>query len=194
METLRSSDIGEVAFRAVEADSPNTWLIVVVDSGATEVGDALSKEVAALDEEDAPVIPVSTPADFELAARDHRDGVLIIPGADFFSDDDWRWLDLGRSRFQRNGTTVMVMREEALGKLEGQAPNFASWIGGNVWRLRSPKPLDAEGVEERLLALRSWSGLTDAQVIRKAEERTLPPDPPFAEWLVLLGRGDLLVR
>jgi hypothetical protein len=29
-------------------------------------------------------------------------------------------------------------------------------------------------------------------VIAAAAEQTLPRDPEFAEWLVLLGRGDLL--
>ena len=50
----------------------------------------------------------------------------------------------------------------------------------------------AATVLERLESLRQWSGMTDEEVITRAEQGTLPGDPPYAEWLVLLGRGDLL--
>jgi hypothetical protein len=44
------------------------------------------------------------------------------------------------------------------------------------------------------VALRRWSGLEDLEVIRRAEAGTLSPDPEYAEWLTLLGRGDLLAK
>lgn len=45
---------------------------------------------------------------------------------------------------------------------------------------------------QRLEALRGWAARSDADVVRAAEQGTLPRDPEYAEWLVLLGRGDLL--
>jgi hypothetical protein len=46
--------------------------------------------------------------------------------------------------------------------------------------------------QRRLADLAAHYKLDNEQVIRLAEARTLPPDPEFVEWLVLLGRGDLL--
>ena len=45
---------------------------------------------------------------------------------------------------------------------------------------------------ERLEALRSHYGLTDEQVLERAQAKTLDWEPQVAEWLVLLGRGDLI--
>ena len=38
------------------------------------------------------------------------------------------------------------------------------------------------------------SSVTHAEVLQRAEAGTLAPDPVFAEWLVLLGKGDLLAH
>jgi len=50
---------------------------------------------------------------------------------------------------------------------------------------------DAER-NERLKALRRWSKLTDEEVVRRAEAGSLPDDPEYTEWLVLLDRADLV--
>lgn len=47
-------------------------------------------------------------------------------------------------------------------------------------------------IAQRLDSLREWSGKTDAMVIAEATDHTMPRDPQYAEWLVLLGRSDLL--
>jgi hypothetical protein len=47
-------------------------------------------------------------------------------------------------------------------------------------------------IEQRLAALRAWASCGDAEVIQLAETGQLPRDPEYAEWLTLLGRGDLL--
>lgn len=52
--------------------------------------------------------------------------------------------------------------------------------------------LTTEEVEERLQNLREHGNLTDQQVIEMAEAGALPSEPYFAEWLVLLDRGDLI--
>jgi len=36
--------------------------------------------------------------------------------------------------------------------------------------------------------------MSDAEVLLRAEAGTLEADPVFSEWLVLLGKGDLLGR
>jgi hypothetical protein len=44
----------------------------------------------------------------------------------------------------------------------------------------------------RIAELEEWSGMTSKEMLEKAEGRTLGGDPYYAEWLVLLGRGELL--
>jgi hypothetical protein len=72
------------------------------------------------------------------------------------------------------------------------APNLASWLGGLVFSRQDPGERLAALRQQRLASLRAWSSKTDEDVIRDAEAGTLPRDPEYAEWLVLLGRGDLL--
>ncbi|HEX2686676.1 MAG TPA: hypothetical protein VHN14_08660, partial [Kofleriaceae bacterium] len=65
-----------------------------------------------------------------------------------------------------------------------------SWIGA-----RCMKYDGSEGVmnkEERLRSLRDHFKLSDADVLEMAQRRALPDNVAFAEWLILLGRGDLL--
>jgi hypothetical protein len=46
--------------------------------------------------------------------------------------------------------------------------------------------------QERLADLESHFQISGSEVIAQAEAGTLPPEPHFVEWLVLLGRGDLV--
>lgn len=46
--------------------------------------------------------------------------------------------------------------------------------------------------DRRLAALRAWASRSDQEVLDAARTGTLPPDPEYAEWLVLLGHGELL--
>ncbi len=89
---------------------------------------------------------------------------------------------------------MLVVAEQSIQRMFRNAPNL-SWIGAAVWSFDDTIPtLSAEEKEARLEALRSWSGLSDAEVIERAEQDVLPGDPEYAEWLVLLDRGDLVER
>jgi len=54
--------------------------------------------------------------------------------------------------------------------------------------------LTTEECDERIDALQEYLGKTNDEVITLAENRQLPTDPEYAEWLILLNRGDLLER
>lgn len=126
----------------------------------------------------------------------HRpgDAIRICSGLDHLSEDDWRRVDHARSLLAREGCVVLVVAEQSIQRMFRNAPNL-SWIGAAVWSFDDTIPtLSAEEKEARLEALRSWSGLSDAEVIERAEQDVLPGDPEYAEWLVLLDRGDLVER
>jgi hypothetical protein len=86
------------------------------------------------------------------------------------------------------------MAPRDLERLQAYAPNLSSWLGGRVWRWSDEIPdAPAVDVEQRLSTLRRHFGKTDEEVLAAARDRTLPLDPEYAEWLILLGQGNLLV-
>lgn len=67
-----------------------------------------------------------------------------------------------------------------------------------LWQLPTDVVLDETGDltwedrQETLRTFREHFGMTDADVVERRLAGTLLGDPEFAEWLFLLGRGDLL--
>jgi hypothetical protein len=191
---LSTTELGDFAIRAVERPGPNDWLALVAPTAEVGiVAKKLAEELSAIGDKDlSPQNVSSVSALVELAVL-YPEGVLAVSGFDAFTPDDWKLIDRERSLLQRQGITVLVLGDEALSRLFDHAPNLASWLGGAAWRLdRKAHVLTAEKREVRLAALRLWAGWEDSEVIARAERGDLPPDPPFSEWLVLLGRGDLL--
>jgi hypothetical protein len=189
---LAASELGPFAFRVLESDGSSAWFVLVTEGDVDATARMLSDEISVLDGASATIGPVASGADLERVVREQPDGIAIITGVNGFVDSDWHRVDLNRTRLQRAGTTVLVLDPPAIEHLENTAPNLASWIGGSIWRLEKARPLDGADTEQRLVALRQWSGLEDLEVVRRAEAGTLPPDPAYAEWLTLLGRGELL--
>lgn len=197
--SARAAAIGvdELAFRIVESAEPNAWVVAVADRPS--VASSLRTEIERLGgSEDTPLLVVtidSVGALFE-AVHAHPRGTMIVIGAVVFSVDNWRSLDANRTRLMRNDMTVLILDDTSAGRLENLAPNLASWIGGRVWRLvddAAAPALSPSEIDQRLTALRAWAGRADAEVIQLAEAGQLPRDPEYAEWLTLLGRGELLV-
>ncbi|MBE4753210.1 hypothetical protein G4177_34175 [Corallococcus sp. ZKHCc1 1396] len=191
---LPTTRLGDFAVQALERPGPNDWLALVVPLTETNVtAEKLTKELAALEDNSQLNRTLSSVASFVGIVRKHPEGTLVLSGFDAFTAEDWQFIDRERSLLQRQGVTILVLGDEAIGQLFDHTPNFASWLGGAAWRLEQKAPtLSAEDRERRLDALRRWARWTDTEVITQAEQGQLPPDPPFSEWLVLLGRGDLL--
>jgi hypothetical protein len=124
--SLATSELGEFAFRVLESDGPNAWLVLVSDGPLDEVARMLSAEISTLDGETATIEAMTSGADFEGLVRKHPDGIAIVTGVNAFSDSDWHRVDLNRTRLQRNGTTVLVLDPAAIEQLENTAPNLAS--------------------------------------------------------------------
>jgi hypothetical protein len=192
-----AADLGELAVRVVDSVSVNPWFVLIVDRDAEAVASGLQEEISALAAPTDPParrVTVASSRELEREARDYALGVLIVRISPAFTSTEWANVDVNRSRFQRDGATVLVLEEHAAEQLENTAPNLASWIGGSIWRLVGARALSAQETEDRLVVLRQRAGLSDEEVIHRSEAGQLPSDPEFAEWLVLLGRGDLLVR
>jgi hypothetical protein len=120
------------------------------------------------------------------------DAVILLAGADLEASE-WSSLDTMRSALERSGPVVLWIAPDALDLLTQFAPNIRSFIGSSIF-VAGPEPgimTDSER-ESRLEELRQHYQLSDQEVVRRAEARELPHESHFVEWLVLLGRGDLV--
>ena len=119
---------------------------------------------------------------------------FLLWGFDSWTDVQWRQLDYLRSRLdQEKRCGVMIMSQQSVVKMIDHSPNFSSWIDGKIFYLQlGAEILTHEEGELRLIALREWAELSDSEVIEKAQIHQLPSEPEYCEWLILLGRGDLI--
>lgn len=119
----------------------------------------------------------------------------ILAGFKSWGASDWQKLDRLRSRLMRRRGACMILDNYESNLLFRNAPNLASWIGPRVYPFTyGTELLTEEEQQSRLQSFQQWSGQTDAEVIALAETQSLPSDPEYGEWLVLLGRGDLIER
>jgi hypothetical protein len=170
-------------------------LVVQPDSDVLAVADELVEEMESLGDVNVDRIRGAKDAS-ELAENlGPLKGPVVVAGLDGWAPSEWLHLDELRSRFTRDERTALVVSTTTFENIMREAPNFSSWLGASVWTyLPRSSELTQPERERRLETLRAWSSLSDADVIARAEQGTLPPDPEFAEWLVLLDRGDLLGR
>lgn len=121
---------------------------------------------------------------------------IILFNFENWTQENWRKLDGFRSHLdQKKKGGIIVLTVNSLKQLLSYSPNLASWLGGRVYQLKIGEEfLNSQQIEQRLKALQIWSGLSDNQVIEKAENHQLSADPEYAEWLVLLDREDLIER
>lgn len=191
----KALSLGEFALRVAARPGRGDWFVLLAPAGrSSATAEALKDELAAL--EDANIeLAISPTGATELvrSSKDKRTSVLVVAGVESFSDDEWLHMDLLRSRFEREAAIILVMESSAAERLQHSAPNLMSWIGSSVWTLApEAESLSAEEREQRLQLLRQRTNLTDRQVLDLATSKQLPADPIYAEWLVLLNRGDLL--
>lgn len=187
----------EAALRLTARRGRGDWMALVVEPGvdATSAAEELAEEMEAIG--DIAVERILGAHDAEdLASRlAAARGPVVSAGLDGWPASEWAHLDRLRSRCARQERTALVLGRASLDHLLQEAPNFSSWLGASVVMYQpNAVELDEEGRQRRLDTLRAWSGLTDEEIIARASNGSLPAEPEFAEWLVLLRRGDLLGR
>lgn len=190
---VTSASVGELALRLIAIRGAAAYAAYLVAAGAApDVIAELGEELSAFDPELAIEIlgPGSGEQLLRALARPTREVVVVDAAA--YGERDWGLLDRRRSSLARAGLLVFVTTPASFEKLMQTAPNLASWLGAFVFEQAREAQGNAEAREQRLAALRSWAQKSDQDVIVAATQGLLPADPAYAEWLVLLGRGDLL--
>lgn len=177
------------------ADDPASWAVLAVgpERVVTEVADAVETLASLIDQPVEPVL-VTSSDDLMKAVREHAQSAMVLHGFDALSPGAWRRIDANRSRLERTLPTLMVLGQPAVERMRVHAPNLWSWVASAAWRSIPEEGLSDEQRTQRLGALRAHFGFDDDDLVRRAVAGTLPPEPDIAEWLVLIGRGDLIRR
>ncbi|QSJ15807.1 hypothetical protein JYQ62_29020 [Nostoc sp. UHCC 0702] len=122
-----------------------------------------------------------------------NEAYLILWDFNQWDNHKWYELDCQRSKLIRKQKVVLVLSPETVKTMFNYAPNLVSLVAFKIYNFsKDTELLTSEERQTRLAKLQEWSGLSDSEVIEMAEAQTLPPDPEYAEWLVLLERGDLI--
>jgi hypothetical protein len=175
----------------------NIWTVLVVEtSDVDEVVTELSETISIFAECEIKVISAQNGASdlVEQIVKSSED-YLLLWTFESWNSEDWYRLDSGRSNLAKHRGGMLVLSSTSAEMMLNCAPNFCSWVGSRVYALAKDSALLTDPEREtRLSALREWSGLSDTDVIESAQSHELPPTPEYGEWLILLGRGDLIER
>jgi hypothetical protein len=172
----------------------NTWSALITSSlDFQDLVDDLKETLTIFAECEIGCLSAEDGANILTDKIQNTEDYLILWNFEKWDKNNWYQLDCMRSSLIKKRGVVLILSPESAKTMFSYAPNIVSWLGSRVYSfLKDTELLSAEEIQERLATLREWSGLTDSQVIEMAEARTLPPEPEFAEWLVLLERGDLI--
>ncbi|MBD2384249.1 ABC transporter permease [Cylindrospermum sp. FACHB-282] len=172
----------------------NTWSALITSSlDSQDLVDDLKETLSIFAECEIGCLSAEDGANILTDKIQNTEDYLILWNFEKWDKNNWYQFDCMRSALIKKRGVVLILSPESAKTMFSYAPNIVSWLGSRVYSfLKDTELLSTEEIEERLATLREWSGLTDSQVIEMAEARTLPPEPEFAEWLVLLERGDLI--
>jgi hypothetical protein len=118
---------------------------------------------------------------------------VLISTLDYVNSDDWQILDINRSGLLREGPIIFWLSGADLTRLCVSAPNIRSFVGGSIFALGTHgDAMTSSERNQRISDLELHFNMPSVDVIAQAESGTLPTEPHFVEWLVLLDRGDLV--
>lgn len=183
--------------RLIDLQTPGEsgFALLVAPFGLADIPIELKAELEAQTDRQLAIIDAQemTHAELISGVRGIKDQVVLLTGLGHWDTDQFRALDLNRSRLDTGSFLIFEFEPSDAARFLANAPNLRSWIARHVFTVaKDPSAMTDQEVEDRLLELRRNYDLSDEAVIEQAQRGTLPPEPQFAEWLILLRRGDLV--
>jgi hypothetical protein len=190
------TSLDEILQRISSLPSDNFWSVLVISPDQQQQAlTELEESIPIFIDEAVEVIAITPDVEVLIHAVQASEAYILLWQFDSWQLEQWQQFDYARSRFSHDKGGIILLTPHAARQFQTYAPNFASWIGSRVYDLQLGLEILTEAEsQQRLAALQQYTGKTDAEVIRLAETGQLPTDPEYGEWLVLLGRGDLLER
>jgi hypothetical protein len=197
LQSLSSTSTDTLLQKLGAQPDGNIWTVLVVETlDIDEVVEELSETISIFSECEVKVISARN-GGFNLVSQieESSEDYILAWFFEGWNSEDWYILDSARSQLTKKRGGILILPSTSAKMMMNSAPNFCSWIGSRIYALaKDSEFLTDQEREIRLSTLREWSGRSDAEVIASAESRQLPPTPEYGEWLVLLGRGDLIER
>ena len=182
--------------RRAEIRGSNSWFVVLTPPSEAEdiLLDFVAELSAVLNQSVRVVRALPSPIEKLRKELFHPENdTVVIVDLNKSNSDVWSALDINRSGLLRSGTVVLWLSLSGLTILCKFAPNLRSFIGGSIFYLSlSDGQMTPEECNARVSALESHFEISTSKMIALAEAGKLPTEPQFVEWLVLIGRGDLV--
>lgn len=182
--------------RRLEMRAGHSWVAVLSPlNDPTAACDELSIELRSFLQLPTRVLPLKnfTFDGLREAVQHPSDDVVVLFVDSALGADAWSSLDLMRSALERDGPVVVWMAPDSVAELTKFAPNIRSFIGSSIFLAAPDGGVMTEAERQcRLKELAQHYGISNEEIVRRAESKELSPEPHFVEWLVLLGRGDLV--
>jgi hypothetical protein len=188
------TSLDEILQRISSLPNANFWSVLVIPPEQQQHAlTELEESIPIFIDEAVEVIAITPDIEALVHAVQASQVYILLWQFDIWQPEQWQQFDYARSRFSHDKGGVLLLTPNSAVQFQTYAPNFASWIGARVYELQLGLEILTEAEsQQRLAALQQFTGKTDVEVIRLAEIGQLPTDPEYGEWLVLLGRGDLL--
>ena len=184
--------------RRLEIRGPDSrsWILLLPSlSGGDSARIGLVADLSALLQRDVRLFDLKNTSSEHLveALNQPNDDVAVLFANVSPEPKLWSSLDVMRSALERKGPVIFWLPADCVAGLSEHAPNIRSFIGGSIYIVGGDGGLmTAEDRQKRLGELTKRYGLTNEEIVQRAESKTLSSEPHFIEWLVLLGRGDLV--
>ncbi|MEM9540501.1 MAG: ABC transporter permease [Cyanobacteria bacterium P01_E01_bin.42] len=194
--TQQSVCISEFLQRVGSLPDSNVWSVLIVNpEELKETVEDLEDGIDIFIEADTETISGAKGVhDLIEKVENSSEIYLILWDFELWESIDWQQLDRFRTHLEQQRGGVFVLSFEAVEIMAANAPNLLSWFRSRVYHfLFGAEYLTEEEEKERLQALQEWFKLSNEEVIELAEKHQLPSEPAYAEWLILLNRGDLIV-
>lgn len=180
----------------IRGSDSRSWILLLVPSaGADSALSGLVSDLSALLQREVRLLDLKTVSSEQLVEALHNPGddIAVLTANVGPEPELWSSLDLMRSALERRGPVVFWLPADCVAGLSEHAPNVRSFIGGSIFVVGPDGGLmTEEDRKKRLEELSKHYGLTNEEIVQRAEARTLSSEPHFIEWLALLGRGDLV--
>lgn len=192
---ITSISIDEFLQRIASQPNGNIWSVLVIPKLDNEFINELGESLELFAECNIKIISgIDGVTVLVNKIQEISEDYLVIWEFENWQNQEWRQLDQMRSKLVRERGVTLVLSELAVKAMCTSAPNIVSWLGSRVYTFKEGALLSDEERQSRLFALSEWSGLSNAEMIEMAQSNELPLDPEYGEWLVLLGREDLIER
>lgn len=179
----------ELASRIALSDADGAWFVVGAEM-LLEESELLAAELSSILREQVLVVELVEPQELVSVSLSNRAHPIVLHASSKVAEG--LELDQWRNSLVRDRSGVLVLPPPVIGALATRYPHFTSWVGNEVHLVAEDRFLDQEAKTARLEALRARFGMSDDELIRRVRDKKALADPEIGEWLVLIGRGDML--